>query len=172
MRHANGLSLAWPAGGRVVEAFQPGETRGIEMWRQGGRSGSRGRRRQGHVCRHGPEQLRQSYHRAAQQGLPGPRTRITASYCWSKPARSFDRASRSRRDGRRKQLARVGRFRVAPRRQTGRSDAVSAARTRLNAARGCAVGGLSRATAAPPRRSPRARLPASNGPRAAPPESA
>lgn len=30
-RHANGVSLAWPAGGRVVEAFQPGETRGIEI---------------------------------------------------------------------------------------------------------------------------------------------
>ncbi|ALE58876.1 peptidase [Burkholderia sp. HB1] len=36
MRHANGLSLAWPAGGRVVEAFQPGETRGIEI---GGKAG-------------------------------------------------------------------------------------------------------------------------------------
>ncbi|MGY6153445.1 peptidoglycan DD-metalloendopeptidase family protein [Paraburkholderia graminis] len=36
MRHANGLSLAWPAGGRVVEAFQPGETRGIEI---GGKPG-------------------------------------------------------------------------------------------------------------------------------------
>ncbi|EIF33791.1 metalloendopeptidase-like membrane protein [Burkholderia sp. Ch1-1] len=30
-RHANGVSLAWPAGGSVVEAFQPGETRGIEI---------------------------------------------------------------------------------------------------------------------------------------------
>ncbi|CAB3685108.1 hypothetical protein LMG22037_02677 [Paraburkholderia phenoliruptrix] len=36
LRHANGLSLAWPAGGRVVEAFQPGETRGIEI---GGKPG-------------------------------------------------------------------------------------------------------------------------------------
>ncbi|NPT66660.1 peptidoglycan DD-metalloendopeptidase family protein [Paraburkholderia sp. RL16-012-BIC-B] len=35
-RHANGVSLAWPAGGRVVEAFQPGETRGIEI---GGKAG-------------------------------------------------------------------------------------------------------------------------------------
>lgn len=35
-RHANGVSLAWPAGGRVVEAFQPGETRGIEI---GGKPG-------------------------------------------------------------------------------------------------------------------------------------
>ncbi|WP_434111149.1 peptidoglycan DD-metalloendopeptidase family protein [Paraburkholderia caffeinilytica] len=35
-RHANGMSLAWPAGGRVVEAFQPGETRGIEI---GGKAG-------------------------------------------------------------------------------------------------------------------------------------
>ncbi|WP_084534244.1 peptidoglycan DD-metalloendopeptidase family protein [Paraburkholderia dilworthii] len=35
-RHANSLSLAWPAGGRVVEAFQPGETRGIEI---GGKAG-------------------------------------------------------------------------------------------------------------------------------------
>ncbi|WP_025600752.1 M23 family metallopeptidase [Burkholderia sp. WSM2230] len=35
-RRANGLSLAWPAGGRVVEAFQPGETRGIEI---GGKPG-------------------------------------------------------------------------------------------------------------------------------------
>jgi lipoprotein NlpD len=30
-RHANGVALIWPAGGRVVEAFQPGETRGIEI---------------------------------------------------------------------------------------------------------------------------------------------
>jgi lipoprotein NlpD len=36
MRHANGVSLTWPAGGRVVEAFQPGETRGIEI---GGKPG-------------------------------------------------------------------------------------------------------------------------------------
>ncbi|MFL9963749.1 peptidoglycan DD-metalloendopeptidase family protein [Paraburkholderia sediminicola] len=36
MRHANGMALAWPAGGRVVEAFQPGETRGIEI---GGKPG-------------------------------------------------------------------------------------------------------------------------------------
>ncbi|RKR38538.1 peptidoglycan DD-metalloendopeptidase family protein [Paraburkholderia sp. BL17N1] len=35
-RHANGVALAWPAGGRVVEGFQPGETRGIEI---GGRPG-------------------------------------------------------------------------------------------------------------------------------------
>lgn len=35
-RHANGVSLAWPAGGHVVEAFQPGETRGIEI---GGKAG-------------------------------------------------------------------------------------------------------------------------------------
>ncbi|PMS29618.1 peptidoglycan DD-metalloendopeptidase family protein [Paraburkholderia rhynchosiae] len=35
-RHASGVSLAWPAGGRVVEAFQPGETRGIEI---GGKPG-------------------------------------------------------------------------------------------------------------------------------------
>ncbi|MFL9883808.1 peptidoglycan DD-metalloendopeptidase family protein [Paraburkholderia agricolaris] len=35
-RHANGVSLVWPAGGRVVEAFQPGETRGIEI---GGKPG-------------------------------------------------------------------------------------------------------------------------------------
>jgi lipoprotein NlpD len=35
-RHANGVSLAWPAGGRVVEGFQPGETRGIEI---GGKPG-------------------------------------------------------------------------------------------------------------------------------------
>ncbi|AXL49707.1 metalloendopeptidase-like membrane protein [Paraburkholderia caffeinilytica] len=35
-RHANGVSLAWPAGGRVIEAFQPGETRGIEI---GGKAG-------------------------------------------------------------------------------------------------------------------------------------
>uniref|UniRef100_E1TGK7 Peptidase M23 n=1 Tax=Burkholderia sp. (strain CCGE1003) TaxID=640512 RepID=E1TGK7_BURSG len=30
-RRANSVALAWPAGGRVVEAFQPGETRGIEI---------------------------------------------------------------------------------------------------------------------------------------------
>lgn len=36
LRHANGLALAWPAGGRVVEAFQAGETRGIEI---GGKPG-------------------------------------------------------------------------------------------------------------------------------------
>jgi lipoprotein NlpD len=35
-RHADGVSLAWPAGGRIVEAFQPGETRGIEI---GGKPG-------------------------------------------------------------------------------------------------------------------------------------
>ncbi|MFM0551830.1 peptidoglycan DD-metalloendopeptidase family protein [Paraburkholderia sediminicola] len=35
-RHANHVSLAWPAGGRVVEGFQPGETRGIEI---GGKPG-------------------------------------------------------------------------------------------------------------------------------------
>ncbi|SDR28060.1 lipoprotein NlpD [Paraburkholderia fungorum] len=35
-RHANSVSLAWPAGGRVVEGFQPGETRGIEI---GGKPG-------------------------------------------------------------------------------------------------------------------------------------
>jgi lipoprotein NlpD len=35
-RHANGVALVWPAGGRVVEAFQPGETRGIEI---GGKPG-------------------------------------------------------------------------------------------------------------------------------------
>lgn len=35
-RHSNGVSLAWPAGGRVVEGFQPGETRGIEI---GGKAG-------------------------------------------------------------------------------------------------------------------------------------
>jgi lipoprotein NlpD len=35
-RHASGVSLAWPAGGRVVEAFQAGETRGIEI---GGKAG-------------------------------------------------------------------------------------------------------------------------------------
>jgi lipoprotein NlpD len=35
-RHANGVSLTWPAGGRVVEGFQPGETRGIEI---GGKPG-------------------------------------------------------------------------------------------------------------------------------------
>ncbi|ASW00747.1 peptidoglycan DD-metalloendopeptidase family protein [Paraburkholderia aromaticivorans] len=35
-RHANGVSLAWPAGGTVVEGFQPGETRGIEI---GGKPG-------------------------------------------------------------------------------------------------------------------------------------
>ncbi|MFM0308463.1 peptidoglycan DD-metalloendopeptidase family protein [Paraburkholderia sp. RL17-383-BIF-A] len=35
-RHANAVSLAWPAGGSVVEGFQPGETRGIEI---GGKPG-------------------------------------------------------------------------------------------------------------------------------------
>lgn len=35
-RHANGVSLAWPAQGNVVEQFQPGETRGIEI---GGKPG-------------------------------------------------------------------------------------------------------------------------------------
>lgn len=35
-RHASGVALVWPAGGRVVEAFQPGETRGIEI---GGKPG-------------------------------------------------------------------------------------------------------------------------------------
>ncbi|HEX7913088.1 MAG TPA: peptidoglycan DD-metalloendopeptidase family protein [Paraburkholderia sp.] len=35
-RHANGVSLTWPAGGRVVEGFQPGATRGIEI---GGKPG-------------------------------------------------------------------------------------------------------------------------------------
>lgn len=35
-RHASGVALAWPAGGSVVEEFQPGETRGIEI---GGKSG-------------------------------------------------------------------------------------------------------------------------------------
>ncbi|WP_232221462.1 peptidoglycan DD-metalloendopeptidase family protein [Burkholderia sp. WSM2232] len=35
-RRANSVALAWPAGGRVVEAFQPGETRGIEI---GGKPG-------------------------------------------------------------------------------------------------------------------------------------
>ncbi|WP_341315879.1 peptidoglycan DD-metalloendopeptidase family protein [Paraburkholderia sp. IMGN_8] len=36
MRHAKGVSLAWPAGGKVVESFQAGETRGIEI---GGKAG-------------------------------------------------------------------------------------------------------------------------------------
>jgi lipoprotein NlpD len=35
-RHASSVTLAWPAGGSVVEAFQPGETRGIEI---GGKAG-------------------------------------------------------------------------------------------------------------------------------------
>lgn len=35
-RHADGVALAWPAGGRIVEGFSPGETRGIEI---GGRPG-------------------------------------------------------------------------------------------------------------------------------------
>jgi len=35
-RRANSVALAWPAGGRIVEAFQPGETRGIEI---GGKPG-------------------------------------------------------------------------------------------------------------------------------------
>ncbi|RDJ99884.1 peptidoglycan DD-metalloendopeptidase family protein [Paraburkholderia lacunae] len=35
-RHAKGVSLAWPAGGKVLESFQPGETRGIEI---GGKAG-------------------------------------------------------------------------------------------------------------------------------------
>ncbi|MFC0397471.1 peptidoglycan DD-metalloendopeptidase family protein [Paraburkholderia rhizosphaerae] len=35
-RHANGVSLAWPAQGSIVETFQPGETRGIEI---GGKPG-------------------------------------------------------------------------------------------------------------------------------------
>jgi lipoprotein NlpD len=35
-RHASSVSLAWPASGRVVEGFQPGETRGIEI---GGKPG-------------------------------------------------------------------------------------------------------------------------------------
>ncbi|MEQ5843162.1 peptidoglycan DD-metalloendopeptidase family protein [Paraburkholderia acidicola] len=30
-RHANRVTLAWPAQGKVVESFQPGETRGIEI---------------------------------------------------------------------------------------------------------------------------------------------
>ncbi|HEY3600074.1 MAG TPA: peptidoglycan DD-metalloendopeptidase family protein, partial [Paraburkholderia sp.] len=30
-RHANGVSLAWPAQGNVVESFEAGETRGIEI---------------------------------------------------------------------------------------------------------------------------------------------
>ncbi|NML30043.1 peptidoglycan DD-metalloendopeptidase family protein [Paraburkholderia antibiotica] len=35
-RHASSVTLAWPATGSVVEAFQPGETRGIEI---GGKAG-------------------------------------------------------------------------------------------------------------------------------------
>lgn len=35
-RHANSVSLTWPANGRVVEGFQEGETRGIEI---GGKPG-------------------------------------------------------------------------------------------------------------------------------------
>lgn len=35
-RHASGVTLTWPAGGRVVEGFQAGETRGIEI---GGKPG-------------------------------------------------------------------------------------------------------------------------------------
>ncbi|MGF6606199.1 lipoprotein NlpD [Paraburkholderia sp. WSM4175] len=35
-RHASNVALAWPAAGSVVEAFQPGETRGIEI---GGKAG-------------------------------------------------------------------------------------------------------------------------------------
>lgn len=30
-RHAKGVALTWPAQGKVVESFQPGETRGIEI---------------------------------------------------------------------------------------------------------------------------------------------
>jgi lipoprotein NlpD len=36
LRHANRVVLAWPAQGKVVEGFQPGETRGIEI---GGKPG-------------------------------------------------------------------------------------------------------------------------------------
>ncbi|HWT35970.1 MAG TPA: peptidoglycan DD-metalloendopeptidase family protein [Paraburkholderia sp.] len=35
-RHAKGVALIWPAQGNVVEGFQPGETRGIEI---GGKAG-------------------------------------------------------------------------------------------------------------------------------------
>jgi lipoprotein NlpD len=35
-RHAKGVALSWPAQGSVVEGFQPGETRGIEI---GGKAG-------------------------------------------------------------------------------------------------------------------------------------
>jgi lipoprotein NlpD len=35
-RHAKGVTLAWPAQGNVVQGFQPGETRGIEI---GGKPG-------------------------------------------------------------------------------------------------------------------------------------
>jgi lipoprotein NlpD len=35
-RHAKGVSLIWPAQGNVIEGFQPGETRGIEI---GGKPG-------------------------------------------------------------------------------------------------------------------------------------
>lgn len=35
-RHASSVTLAWPAAGSVVEPFQPGETRGIEI---GGKAG-------------------------------------------------------------------------------------------------------------------------------------
>ena len=35
-RHAKGVALTWPAQGNVVEGFQPGETRGIEI---GGKAG-------------------------------------------------------------------------------------------------------------------------------------
>ena len=35
-RHSSSVTLAWPATGSVVEAFQPGETRGIEI---GGKAG-------------------------------------------------------------------------------------------------------------------------------------
>ncbi len=68
MRHANGVALAWPAGGRVVEAFQPGETRGIEI---GGKPGDPVRAAaDGKVMYAGTaEQLRQPHHRPAQQGL-------------------------------------------------------------------------------------------------------
>jgi lipoprotein NlpD len=48
-RHASAVSLTWPARGKIVDAFRPGQNRGIQI---AGRPGDpvRGRRRPRDVC--------------------------------------------------------------------------------------------------------------------------
>ena len=117
---------AWPRRRPRGRRLRRGKNKGLDIARQGRRSGAGRGRRPGGLCRRGPARLRQPDHPEAQQHLPhGLRAQPDAAG-EGRPDRA--QGPEDRRDGLQRRRPREAALRDPPAGQAGRSGAPAAAR--------------------------------------------